>query len=483
MSTFGKKKLIRDISANTLQMLITQVFGLIIFYFTSKYLQKSDFGEFNWCMAVGSTIIAISSLGLDLIFVRRVAAGEDVLVISGIHFFHTVLTGVVLSAAALVIRQFVPAFTDQHPFFFFVFVNLALANMANSFKLCLNGLEAYRRLALIALYANVAKLALIILLYLGGHFSILTMVLAYTAVSLLELGTGYFMMNRQLSVRIKPSMKVIEYKYFILESLPQLGVVLFDSALARIDWILLGVISTATVTAEYSFAYKVFELSKLPLMIIAPVLLTRFSKLFSADDQLSERYRRDIHFFFKLELFIIVLVPLLLSCCWSPLVDYFTGNKYGAVNQNSFTILAACVPLSGLINFLWTVGFVQGQLKTIMWITISASVANILANLVMIPVYGGTGAALAYLFSTLLQAILYLCFTGQEQVRIDLRSCGITLVNAVVAAVAGRLSSNNVIFATALTLCVFVALSFITGIVSVKQLKQTLMQNRNNGIN
>ena len=135
---FGKKRLIKDISANTLQSVITQFFGLLIFYITSKYLVKEDFGELNWAMAVGSTILAISSLGLDLILVRRIARGENVIVMGGMHFFHTLIVGVVLSICTLIVKQFIPSFTISHPFFFIVFLNLALANIANSFKLCLN---------------------------------------------------------------------------------------------------------------------------------------------------------------------------------------------------------------------------------------------------------------------------------------------------------------------------------------------------------
>src|ERR1041385_5781520 len=98
LQKFGKKKLVKDISANTLQTGITQVFSLFIFYFTSRYLAKVDFGELNWSMAVGSTVIALASLGLDVVFVKRLASGQDVMVISGIHFFHTVIAGVLLTA-------------------------------------------------------------------------------------------------------------------------------------------------------------------------------------------------------------------------------------------------------------------------------------------------------------------------------------------------------------------------------------------------
>jgi O-antigen/teichoic acid export membrane protein len=47
-----KKKFIRDISANTLQVIINQVCGLVIFYLLSIGLDKNSFGEINWTLAV-----------------------------------------------------------------------------------------------------------------------------------------------------------------------------------------------------------------------------------------------------------------------------------------------------------------------------------------------------------------------------------------------------------------------------------------------
>jgi len=473
---FGKKKLIKDISANTLQTLITQVFGLVIFYLTSKYLSKNDFGELNWSMAVGSTLIAVGSLGLDLVFVKRIASGDDILQISGIHFFHTLIVGIILSLAVYGIQIFVPSFTESHPIFFLIFLNLAIANIANSFKLCLNGLESYKQLAILALCSNTFKLFCIIVLFVSREFTITYVILAYTATSLLEFGLGYILMNRSVSARVKPLLKVYEYKYFILESLPQLGVVLFDSALARIDWILLGILSTSVITAEYSFAYKVFELSKLPLLIISPVLLTRFTKLLGNNKQLTENHVRAIDVFLKIELFIIMFIPIILVCCWTPLIDYFTDNKYGAVNEINYMILALCVPLICAINFLWTLGFVQGQLKTIMFITIIVSVLNIVCNAVLIPFYGSMGSSFSFLACTCIQLVLYFVFINHEQVKLNMVSVLTGTITAAASIIVARLLSNNIIFTSVLALLSYTMLAMVTRQVSVKQLKQVMQE-------
>jgi O-antigen/teichoic acid export membrane protein len=277
-------------------------------------------------------------------------------------------------------------------------------------------------------------------------------------------------MNASINARIKPLLKVMEYKYFILESLPQLGIVLFDSALARIDWILLGILSTAAATAEYSFTYKVFELSKIPLLIVAPILLTRFSKLFSNDAILSPKYRKELAIYFRLEIFMVMFIPLGLVASWTPLIDYFTDNKYGAVNETNYLILALCVPLHAIINFLWTLGFVQGQLKTIMYITIAVSLMNIAANIFYIPSFGSRGAALAFFTCTVLQLAHYMKFIRQDQFRIAYSWAILAVACAIAAWAVSRTLHVHYLLATLVAIILYSLLSYILNRKSIQAL-------------
>ncbi len=467
-----KRKVITDISANTVQTVVTQVFGLVIFYITSKYLPKDVYGEFNWSMALGSTIIAIASFGLDLVFVKRISAGENRLLISGLHLFHTLAAGVLLSLLLVLLHFFVPAFNARHPVFFLVFVSLAIANISNSLKLYMNGLELYKQMAMVALCTNMVKFLMILYLYVSLHFTITRIIYSYMGASILEFALAYYFIGKVTSTRLRPLLQPAEYKAFILQSLPQLGVVIFDSALARIDWIILGIVATAAATAEYSFAYKVFELSKLPVLIIAPVLLTRFSKLFANNSTVHPTHKTEIDLFLKLELFVVMLIPIALVTVWSPLVDWVTDDKYGRVNEKNYWILALCVPLHALINFLWTLGFVQGQLKAILYITITVSVLNIAANLVFIPLYGPLGASVAFLICTLVQLVLYFKFIRQDQIHLNVKSVLLTILYALLAAVITRLFVPWIIVAPVIALAIYTSLMFITGQISLRQISQ-----------
>lgn len=474
---FGKKKIVKDISANTLQTFITQLFGLVIFYFTSRYLAKEDFGEYNWSMAVGTTIITIASLGLDVVFIKRIALNENILVISGIHFFHTLLVGILFSVLVLLIQSIFPSFTHYHPLFFIVFVHLSLINISNSFRLCLIGLETYKSLAVMALITNVFKFVTILGLYFIGYFTITNVVYAFIVSTSLELVLGYFFVSQRVSAKIKPVLKVKEYKYFIIESLPQLGVVFFDSALARIDWILLGIISTASITAEYSFAYRMYESSKLPLIIISPILLTRFTKLLRSGGRVKDKNIRDIQLFYKVELFIVMLIPIILVCSWAPLMDYFTNNKYGQVNTLNYILLAGCVPLHCVSNFLWSIGFAQGQLKAIMYITIVVALINFGLNYFLIPFYGSNGAATAFLASTVIQTLLYVKYMNQKVIKLNIKVSIIAFINAVASILIAKSLTNNIIFVTVLALGISVVIGILTRQLNIKEIKTILVKS------
>src|SRR6476619_466808 len=95
-----------------------------------------------------------------------------------------------------------------------------------------------------------------------------------------ELLLCVFITKNILKIPLSVKLNKINYFNLLQESLPQIGVVIFTSAIARFDWIILGILASNIIVAEYSFAFKVFELTTLPLLIIAPVLIPLFTRLF-----------------------------------------------------------------------------------------------------------------------------------------------------------------------------------------------------------
>jgi O-antigen/teichoic acid export membrane protein len=199
-----------------------------------------------------------------------------------------------------------------------------------------------------------------------------------------------------------------------------MGVILFDSALARIDWIVLGLIKGPGATAEYSFAYKIYEVSRLPMLVLAPVILPKFVRYFNDPGGLSAAKKDELNLLLKLETAVAVIIPLFFVVTWTPLMDWVTAGKYGAVDAPIYLLLSFCVPITYFVNFLWTMAFAQHQLKQTFYITLIVSLLNLGLNLWLIPLMSKQGAAIAFVISSFVQLLLYKSIVNQRQLSVPL---------------------------------------------------------------
>lgn len=469
------KKFLKDLSGSAIQIGVTQTASLLIFYLISKYISKEEFGFYNWATAICSTAIVILSLGMDLVYVRRVAAGITKEETISIHLFHTLLVNLLLIGTTSLILMFFPHLFTFKALFLLILINQSVINISNSIKLCLNGLEKYDYMAKVAIITSIVRVLSIVLLLLFHLFTMKMIMILFIANYLLEFGVAYFYAGKALLHYIRPKAYLEVYKSLIKESFPQLGTVLFDSAVARVDWILMGIIATSVKTAEYTFAYKMFEVTKLPNFIIAPILLTRFSKLFNNGNKLLESEKSNIDNLFKVEAFISILIPIVTIVIWTDFFDLITENKYGEVNQLTYTILGCCIPLVYSTNFLWTLAFTQGQLKMIFVITIITSVVNTGLNVFLIKNYGAEGAAISFLISTILQVILYYKFTRQQEYHFKLKILIQNLLLGVLIVIMTYFIPLPFYLRGLIAFVLYILLARVSNQISIKILKSTII--------
>jgi O-antigen/teichoic acid export membrane protein len=110
---------------------------------------------------------------------------------------------------------------------------------------------------------------------------------------------------------------------------------------------------------------------------------------------------------YAVEIFLAVMVPLCINILWSPVVDMLFKGKYGSVNATEMILLSLCIPLLFIINLLWTLVFSIKKYKEISFITFLSAICNLATNMILIPKYGGLGAAIAFLLTIVLQVALY----------------------------------------------------------------------------
>src|SRR5947208_16056116 len=115
-----KRKFIRDISVNSLQVIINQVCGLLIFYVLSVFFPKKDFGEINWSLAILFTSFAVLSFGIDQVTVKKIAAGENAHAVVSLYITHVLLAGGLFYSLLLSAYFIFPPFFQHHNLLIFL---------------------------------------------------------------------------------------------------------------------------------------------------------------------------------------------------------------------------------------------------------------------------------------------------------------------------------------------------------------------------
>jgi O-antigen/teichoic acid export membrane protein len=154
------------------------------------------------------------------------------------------------------------------------------------------------------------------------------------------------------------------------------------------------------------------------MLVIAPVLIPRFTKLFHSEaDTIPEVKTADLFVLLRLEIIVASLVALLLVILWVPIIDLITDHKYGTVNQTTILLLSASMPFLYFNNFLWTINFAKGRLKMIFYVFLISFLFNLVGDIVLIPFFKAEGAAAAYLIAIIVQSVVYLKNTNLDALK------------------------------------------------------------------
>jgi len=413
-----KNKLFTKIFSSGLQAISVQVLGGLFFYFISIYLTKNDFGVIGWANAVSMFLTTLLGFGMEQVVVRRIAASKRSDWAAAAFFLHSIVGFLMAFLLLLILNKVIKTGTGINQMLPWFFLAQGLIYIAVPLKQFLNAKEQFTPYGVIAVISNLAKITIAWVLVEKSLLSVnmVLVILIITAGFELCCLLIYLLAKAGFSF----SFRFGAYIKLLKESSAQYLSVIFDSSLSRMDWILLGIMASGPALADYSFAYRAYELARLPLLIIAPVILPRFARLFSGNNLISNEHKNNINSFYQVEMFLAAGIPLLLNILWMPLLTIITHGKYGQSNAMEFLILSLCIPLQFFINLLWTLCFGAKLYKQVSYITVICAATNIILNVVLIHWFNGEGAAIAFLATTLLQAALYYRLTGKTVMRVNI---------------------------------------------------------------
>ncbi|NLI81647.1 MAG: oligosaccharide flippase family protein [Deltaproteobacteria bacterium] len=400
------KRILSQVSASAVSKVLSLGINAAYFLVIAIWLPKSDLGVYAFCLAAGQLASEVTTFGTNPVIVRRIASESSTLgITSGTALFQRLTFPLALAFIVSPVLILAPVQIDHPGLLLLAFAACAVGQIAGFIKQLFVAQQKFWHYTWTEQAGLIFRVAAGLLLVLMGHGAaglIVGLLMGY----LLDALMAGFIASKTLGFSLLPRIDLPELKALLKEGFPLVGLVLFNQALARADWIMMGAMRSAEETGEYAFAYRIFELSWLPHAILGTVLLPKLSSALRSGDVAYESRHR-LTLLHRLMVSLSVVLPLAILLAWSPVIDSLTEDKYGKVNELVMMILCVSVPFAAGTGLMWNTAIALKKTAGIMVISCASSLLSVAMNFLLIPSLGGTGAAMASSIPFTIQYFLY----------------------------------------------------------------------------
>lgn len=369
--------------------------GLLVSVWVARYLGPEQFGAFNFALAFVALFGAFASLGLDGIVVRDIVREpEQQYEILSSAFMLKLYGGIVaflISLETIYVMQ--PAATQTH-----WLVGIIAAGMIfQSF----DAIDLWFQSQVKSKYTVIAKNSVFVIFALVRVVLILNKapLIAFAWAALAEIIAGaagltmFYIKQHSILALCCPRMNIA--RRLVKESWPLILSSLTVSIYMRIDQIMLAQMIDNKEVGLYSAALRFSEIWYfIPTVIVSSVM----PSLIQARIESVETYHNRLQQLFGWLVRIAYLIAIPMTFVSSILIRFLYGLDY----QRAGLILAihiwtAVFVFLGVGSTPWTIN--ESTMKYSLVQTTSGCIINIGLNFILIPLYGGVGAAIATLIA------------------------------------------------------------------------------------
>jgi PST family polysaccharide transporter len=361
----------------------------------ARYVGLEQYGLLNFAGAFVFVFTFLSTLGLDGIAVRDIVRNPDrrdetlgTLVLMRLI---GAVSMILIVVAAIVILE--PGDPRASP----LIVVISLAQMLLAFDSidCWFQANVASRHTVVARVVAVAAAGVLRIALILAHAPLIAFAWAILAESAV-LAVGMLVVYRRSGQRLT----ALKPTFARATTLFREGWPLFLSALVvvvsqRIDQVMLGEMAGFAAVGAYAIAVRVIEVTYIIPTVLALSIFPAMVKSRAAD---GARYQAQVEKLFGVVFWVAIVVAVPLSLLAAPIVHILVGSAYAAAAV-PLSILA-WMPAFAFFNFLrqrWLLA--EHALPAALAVELSACTLNVLCNLVLIPRYGASGAAIACLIS------------------------------------------------------------------------------------
>lgn len=398
---------LKKYSRSTLWMIIEKVirlsFNLIIGIWIARHLGPSDYGIFNFAIAVSTLLLPIINFGLQGVLVKELyqKPQNKESILGTAIYFKALLAVTVFVLILISLKKDLANNIEEE-----VVLLTCISILFHPFLSIETWYESQVKVKKIVIYKSIffilASIIKVVLILNEGTISAFAIVYSIEAFLIALALVLVYCYDYGLSFNFrKTTLRNLISKSWLLV-LSSLSAVIY----LKIDQLMIGILVSDEELGYYSAATKISESWYFVPLIVSnalfPAILEAKSK---SQSYYLKRLQQLCDYYFLASLSLAILISL--SSNW--LIDI----TYGEVFSSAAIILKLHI-WAGIFIFLRTVLskwlIAEEKYKFSLISQLSGAVVNVMLNLILIPMYGGIGAAWATIVSYLVASILILGF-------------------------------------------------------------------------
>jgi len=382
------RKIAYNVISNATAKVLSTLLALVGIGFITRYLGQEGFGEYATTLAFFSFFGALADLGLYSVATREISregSNEDEII--GNIFSLRIFTSLLVLIISPLIIYFFPYSLEVKK----AILITAAAFVFSSGYMVLNGifqknLTMYK-VAMIELVGKILQTAIIILAVVKnwGFLTIIFSLFVYMVFNFCFV----FLLSRKY-VRFHLHFNLPYWKKFLKMSAPMGISVIITFLYFKMDTILLSILKGSTEVGIYNAAYKILEnITFFPAMIVGLTLPLTSQFIFTDKQRFNEISNKTAKVFF------LLIVPLVIAVMFlAKDIMLLVGGTEFAVSANILRILVVALIFIFFGNFFNNILLAGNLQKKMMYALGFCAAFNIGTNLIFIPLYSYTGAAI-----------------------------------------------------------------------------------------
>lgn len=400
-----------EIALNTLKnsswlvgdRLITMILGVFVTAIVARYFGPENFGVFNFALSFVTLFTVFSTLGLETLTVKAIVDNEfDEGIILCTSLVLRLCGGLILTIASITLIKFIE---PNNSIMFIIVLILSITMIFRSLEVVEYWIQAHQRAKLLSLvriisYIIVASLK-IVMVILGGsivHYALIHMLNVLLIGGLLLF--AYFWIRTDKFIwrfdLIYAKLILSQSWYLILSGL-------MVTLYMQIDKIMLGsLMSTKFEVGLYSSAIAISSM----WYFVPFAVISSFKPVIMRKRVLGEEsYKKPIEYLYSIVIWISIFFGLFITLFSTIIVRVLYGADFlGATGVLSVSVWSGTFAIIGSVTSIWLV--FKGLQKYNTIFVFSGAVANIVLNMILIPMYGAYGAAIATLLTQIIANII-----------------------------------------------------------------------------